>query len=157
MEKVINVDIKEMDDLVERYNEEIVSKDLINYILNQAKFINKKDNLKIIINQKFDFECDIIKMINKALNDLYLLNLKKSYINNIKQFIFLILGIICLILYGIVNNPIISEIILIGGWVLIWEMVDLFLFSDTQLKRDKMVLRKLLKSEFVVNKKVIKD
>lgn len=157
MEKVINVDIKEMDDLVERYNEEIVSKDLINYILNQAKFINKKDNLKIIINQKFDFECDIIKMINKALNDLYLLNLKKSYINNIKQFIFLILGIICLILYGIVNNPIISEIILIGGWVLIWKMVDLFLFSDTQLKRDKMILRKLLKSDFVVNKKVIKD
>ena len=104
MEKVINVDIKEMDDLVERYNEEIVSKDLINYILNQAKFINKKDNLKIIINQKFDFECDIIKMINKALNDLYLLNLKKSYINNIKQFIFLILGIICLILYGIVGQ-----------------------------------------------------
>ena len=28
MEKVINVDIKEMDDLVERYNEEVVSKDL---------------------------------------------------------------------------------------------------------------------------------
>ena len=96
-------------------------------------------------------------MINRSLNDLYLLNLKKSYINNIKQFIFLILGIICLILYGIVNNPIISEIILIGGWVLIWEMVDLFIFSDTQLKRDKMILRKLLRSEFVVNKKVIKD
>ena len=89
-------------------------------------------------------------MINKSMNDLYILNLKKSYINNIKQVIFLVLGIICLVLYGVVNNPIISEIILIGGWVLIWEMVDLFLFSDTQLKRYKIVLKKLLKANFEI-------
>ena len=150
MERIINVDILDKHDLVEKYNEDIVSKDLMNYLLEQVKFVDKNDNLKIIINQKFDFECDIVNMINKSMNDLYILNLKKSYINNIKQVIFLVLGIICLVLYGVVNNPIISEIILIGGWVLIWEMVDLFLLSDTQLKRDKIVLKKLLKANFEI-------
>jgi len=150
VERIINVDILDKHDLVEKYNQNIVSKDLVNYLLEQVKFVDKNDNLKIIISQKFDFECDIVNMINKSMNDLYILNLKKSYINNIKQVIFLVLGIICLVLYGVVNNPIISEIILIGGWVLIWEMVDLFLFSDTQLKRDKIVLKKLLKANFEI-------
>ena len=150
MERIINVDILDKHDLVEKYNEDIVSKDLMNYLLEQVKFVDKNDNLKIIINQKFDFECDIVNMINKSMNDLYILNLKKSYINNIKQVIFLVLGIMCLVLYGVVNNPIISEIILIGGWVLICEMVDLFLLSDTQLKRDKIVLKKLLKANFEI-------
>jgi len=150
VERIINVDILDKHDLVEKYNQNIVSKDLVNYLLEQVKFVDKNDNFKIIISQKFDFECDIVNMINKSMNDLYILNLKKSYINNIKQVIFLVLGIICLVLYGVVNNPIISEIILIGGWVLIWEMVDLFLFSDTQLKRDKIVLKKLLKANFEI-------
>lgn len=157
MEKVINVDIKEIGDLVERYNDAVVSKDLIYYILNQAKFVNRKDTIKLSIDIKFETTIDIVCLIKKTLKNEYDLNLKKSYNTNVKQVFFLFFGMVCLFLSTIINNEIISEVILIGGWVLIWEMIDLQLFTDSQLKRDKIVLRKLLKSEFVVNKKVIKE
>lgn len=157
MEKVINVDIKEMDDLVERYNEEIVSKDLTKYILNQAKYVNKKEKVKVAIDIKFETNVDVVHLIKKSLKNEYDLNLKKSYITNIRQLFFLFFGMAFLFLSTIINNEIISEVILIGGWILIWEMLDLQLFTDTELQRDKMILKKLLKSDFVVNKKVIKE
>lgn len=149
MEKVIRIDLFNESDLTNKYNDSIVSKDLINYIFEQAKFINNKDSIKVIIIKNFDKDVDIIKLIKESLNEEYLSTLKKTYLNDIKQILFLLFGIVCLFLSTIIHNSIIKEIILIGGWVLIWEMLDSQLFSDTQLKRNKVVLKKLLNAEFI--------
>lgn len=135
---------------MEKYNDNIVSKDLINYILQQSKFINKKDKIKIVINKTFDKS--VVNIIKQGLTDEYLLTLKKRNINNIEQIIFLILGIFCLFFSATIDMAIFKEIVLIGGWVLIWETIELELFSDSQIKRNKMILKKLLKSDFVEKK-----
>ena len=44
-----------------------------------------------------------------------------------------------------------KEIILIGGWVLIWEMIELEIFSDVKEKRKRIILKKILNSEFIEN------
>ena len=125
---MINIDIKQIDDLSEKYNDDVVSKDLIHYILNQAKFVNRKEKISINIDLKFQTDIDIIDMIKKSIRKEYLLNLKRSYINDIRQIFFLLFGIICLFLSTVIKHEIVKEIILIGGWILIWEMIDLQLF-----------------------------
>ena len=42
-----------------------------------------------------------------------------------------------------------KEVLLIGGWVPIWETIDIELFSDLEGRRKRIILKKLLKSEII--------
>ena len=85
---------------------------------------------------------------------------KKEYNNNIfnyhrngfKQFSFLILGIITLLISTLINGSILKEVVSIGGWVLIWEMVESEIFDDMSNKTQRRILEKLLNSEIVENR-----
>jgi len=150
MKKVININLDSEEDLKEKYNSNVVSRDLINYILDQAHFINKKDEIEIVINK--EFEEDSIGLIKTGLRNEYLKTMKETKFNNIKQISFLLLGLICLILYAFLDNvEVFSEIILIGGWILIGEALEIELFTDPLIKRNKMILKKILKSDFKEN------
>lgn len=48
-----------------------------------------------------------------------------------------------------------KEILLITGWVPIWEMIEVELFPDAYGRRERKLINKLLKSEIV--EKSIKD
>ena len=41
-----------------------------------------------------------------------------------------------------------KELLLIGGWVPIWEMVDIELFNESRGRRTKKIIEKLIESEF---------
>lgn len=50
MTKNIEIDLFDKDALTEKYNKKNVSKDLINYIVDEAIFIDKNDTVEIIFN-----------------------------------------------------------------------------------------------------------
>ena len=148
MKKIINIDLYSVDDLKDKYNDNVVSRDLINYILDQAHFINKKDEIEVVINKNFDL--DSIGLIKIGLRNEYLKTMKETKFNNIKQITFLLLGLLCLIIYAFLDNiEVFSEILLIGGWILIGEAIEIELFTDPLIKRNKMILKKILKSDFI--------
>ena len=149
--KVIEIDITNKEDLYEKYNKKVVSKDLINYMVESIPHFNKSDKLKIVINNSTSEKINCTKLIKDGLNNEYNKSLLKYHKTNIVQLIYLIIGIIALILSTLVNVTIFKEIILIGAWVLIWEMIELELFSDTQEKKKRIILKKLLDSEFEEN------
>ena len=149
--KVIEIDITNKEDLYEKYNKKVVSKDLINYMIESIPHLNKSDKLKIVINNSTSEKINCTKLIKDGLNNEYNKSLLKYHKTNIVQLIYLIIGIIALILSTLVNVTIFKEIILIGAWVLIWEMIELELFSDTQEKKKRIILKKLLDSEFEEN------
>ena len=150
MKKVININLKSESDLIEKYNETHISRDLIDYILEQTKYINKKDEIEFVINK--EFEKDATGLIKTGIRNEYLIAMKHSRFDNIKQITFLILGLICLILYTLFDNvEIFGEIILIGGWILMGEAIEIQLFSDPVIKRNKMILKKMLNSNFIEN------
>ena len=76
-------------------------------------------------------------------------NLKDHLKINILQLIFLFAGIFFIFLSFKIQNQIWKEIFLIGGWVPIWEMIDLELFSDIRGIKRKKILSKLIESEIV--------
>ena len=149
MEKVIEIDMICNDDLYEKYNRKIVSNDLVNYIITSAYNTKKKDKIKIIINNSIGISS--VSLIKEGLKKEY----EKSYLiyykNNIVQIIYLLIGIIALFVSSIMDGNIFKEIILIGGWVLIWEMIELEIFSDVKEKRKRIILKKILNSEFIEN------
>lgn len=150
MKKVININLDSEEDLKEKYNSNVVSRDLINYILDQAHFINRKDELEIIVNKNFGEDC--VGSIKTGLRNEYLKASKETRFNNIKQITFLLLGLICLIIYAFLDNiEVVSEILLIGGWILMGEAIEIQLFTDPLIKRNKMILKKILKLDFIEN------
>lgn len=149
MDEVIEIDLIDKYDLVEKYNEKQVSSQLIDYIMNEAMYLHKKDNIKIEINKKFQSTKSCKNLIIEGLKREYDESLSKHKRIDLRQYIFLIWGITCLLLYTIVDNEIIAELLLIATWVPIWELIDLEVFSDHDERRKRRVLKKLLKSEII--------
>lgn len=147
MEKIIEIDILNKNDFIEKYNEDKLSRDLMEYILKESAFITKKDKIKVVINKKCEVKnCKSILL--ESFKEEYEKSLKIWHLTNIRQLFLLMIGIIFLFLSMLIKENVIwKEILLIGGWVPIWETIDLELFSDAEGKRKRMILNQLIKSE----------
>ena len=150
MEKIIEIDLFDKYDLTEKYNDKHLSSELLEYIIEQATFVTKRDTVKIVINKKCPMEQDCIKIITDGLKQEYNKSLKLYHITNIRQLFLLLLGIFFLFLSTLIKEDVIwKEVLLIGGWVPIWETIDIELFSDLEGRRKRIILKKLLKSEII--------
>ena len=149
MEKEIKIDLLDEIDITEKYNDDKISKDLLEYLIKEARFVKKREKIKIIVNNKCQTKLNYQDILHNSFKEEYIHNLKEHLRNNILQIIFLLVGLFFIFLSFKVENQIWKEIFLIGGWVPIWEMVDLELFSDIRGIRRKKILLKLSKSEII--------
>ena len=149
MERIIDIDLIDKYDFVEKYNEKNVSNELIKYIINEAMYIPKKDKIVIEINKKFPSVKSCKTLIVDGLKREYNESIRLHKLIDIKQWIFFIWGIIALFLSTLFNNEIIEEILIIGAWVPLWEVIDLEVFADHDERKKRRVLKKLLKSEII--------
>ncbi len=150
MEKIIEIDLNNKYDLIDKYNEKKVTHEIIEYIIKQAKPI-KNRRTKIIINNKCKIDKDISKLIKEGLEEEYDRSLEEHNTNNIKQILFLILGITFIFLSTLIDEGVIwKEVLLISGWVPIWEMIEVELFPDVDGRRKRLLIKKILNSEIIV-------
>ena len=152
MEKIIDIDIDKEEYFFEKYNHNLINKTLINHIINESIYTKKHDTIKLIINNntklKIDINEELIKGFNRELDNLVIMNER----NNLIQLALLFLGIVFLFLSRLFSNfSIWQEVLVIIGWVPIWEMIDLELFRDFKNRRKIYIIKKLLKSEIIVN------
>ena len=148
MEKIIEADILDLDDFFEKYNKELVSRDLINFILENTKDSLDSDKITIVLNKKIhkklgdilrnSFKVEYQKMVNEHFN------------NNKKQVIYFLIGVVMLVISRVLNDrALIEELFLIGGWVLIWQTVEIEFFKDTSNRKKRKLLKKLITSEII--------
>ena len=148
MKKEIEIDLVSEEDLFERYNKNIVSEDLINYIVRKTINIGSEYKIKLIINNE-TINKNVVSLIKEGLLKEYE-RCKIEYIrNNIMQLVYLVIGILILIISNIITETVFKEIILIGGWLFIWTMAEMELFQDNSNRRRRKILKKLLVSEIV--------
>ena len=151
MEEII-VDIKKENHLINKYNKKKVSHELIEYIMKQAKLVKWNKDIKLVINKNSNIKQDSINLIKNGLEEEFTRSIERKDKNNIKQFFYFILGTIIIFISTLI--PEIGpwkEVVLITGWVLIWEMIEVELFPDAYGRRNRRVIRKLLKSEMIEN------
>lgn len=155
MENKIHIDLKDENDLLETYNENKVSINLINYIIDQAMLIPRKEQMQIVINKKSEINRDCKKMIINGLKEELNKSKRQRKNNNIKQIWLLILGFIFLFLSTLVTEEgIWKEVLIITGWVPIWETIEVELFPDVAGRKKRKIIKKLLNCEIMeVSKK----
>lgn len=147
--KIIKLDIASKNELYETYNKEEVSKELINYLIDSSRTISKKEQIQIIINKNDNLKEDCTTLIREGLKQKYNKNVYKKNSNDKKQFLMLLGGISALILATFLGDTLFNEIALIGGWVLIWEMIESDLFEDNLTKKENKLIKKLIDSEYI--------
>lgn len=153
MKNTIKVHLKEKDDYKNAYNETILSYNLGNYILEETKGINPKEKIKFIISSNFSMSDkekeNLIFMIRNNfgadISEIIVLSKKQRMAN----YLIFIIGIIFLIIYSIFEIKIISEFILIFGWVFLGEAICNFLYQGIENKY------KINKRKQIVNAKII--
>ena len=153
-ETIIAISFDEKDDYINQFNNNKLSNSLSNYILEECRgkslanriTLNVKTNFKISVQEKEEF----IKMVHENYKtDLeeYTLVLKHS---NLKKIIIFFIGIILIYLAyfnDIVSNKVISEVILVIGWVAIWEAAYTWLFESNENRIKIKRLKQLAKCQ----------
>lgn len=150
LEKVIELDLLEESDFLEKYNKHFISRDLLEYLKNQAAIISTKEKIKIIIHRRCPIPENYINLLKNGLRNEYTFYQKRIHFNNIIQAVFLICGFTLLLLSHLINNlEVLEEILLISGWVFIWEMIEMELFSDSKNFHNRKIIKNLLNSEII--------
>ena len=151
MEKEIKIDISSREHLLEKYNENKVCRDVIEYLVKEAMLVDKETNIKIVVNKdSAAINADCKELIKKGLKDEYERSISKNHSDNVKQIYFFIIGVLLIFMSTFFKEQgLIREVILIIGWVPIWEMVRTELLPDAQGRVKRRVLRKLMHSEIV--------
>ena len=72
MEKEIKVDISSREDLLEKYNENKVCRDVIEYLVKEAMLVGKEENIKIVVNKDSSvLNSNCKELIKNGLKDEY--------------------------------------------------------------------------------------
>lgn len=145
--KIFEIDLYEEEDLFEKYNKKIVSQELIDYIVDAVYTIDLKDPIKIVINNNIKTNQECVPIIIQGLKKEYNKTILEYKHNNNIQLIYFIAGILILLASVLIKNVILSEISLIGAWVLIWSMIEIEIFTDIKNKRKSKILKKIIESD----------
>ena len=154
--KNINIDIDIKDDLVCRYSDKTVSKDLIEFLIDRIADFRIKDTVKIIINKNKNIGGHSIKLIKEGLKKEHKNSLEETQKNNLKQIWLFCIGLILIFLANNMDDiNIWKQVLIIIGWVPIWEAVEMELFPDVIARKRRRYIKKLLECEMterVINK-----
>ena len=148
MENIIKINIKKKEDYVSKFNDNILSRELSNYIIDEHKSFSIKDSFHIEVTTDYEmnekekekfvdmirhnYGTEISEMISKRKRSIFM------------DIITLLLAGIALVFYLLSSDvPILSEFILVFSWVLIWESMYNLIFGGFTNKIDIERRRKI--------------
>ena len=138
MENIIKIHLKQSSDYKNTYNEKIISYNLSNYIFEELKGIALNEKIKFVISSDFYMDKEeqenFVYMIRKnfGADITEIINLSKK--QRISNYLILLLGIIFILIYSIFNLEVVSQFILIFGWVFIGESICNFFYKGIENK-----------------------
>ena len=143
-QNIIEVVLNSKKDYISQFHDKKISKELSDYILNESKAFKPNEKLEIHVfsnNMSVKEQHEFIDMIRENygidIRELCILSEKK----NVSNLLCLLFGILALFLNLLVDIiPIVSEFILILGWVLIWEGIYNILFDEL---KTRIMIRRL--------------
>lgn len=140
----IEINFENEFDGLNKYNKNIISESLDNYLISFLEHKPLKETINIIISgTKND---NIATIIKDYYQEKYLYLNKIDKLDNYIRLILFIIGIIA-ILFSEQFTNVISEIFLISGWVIIWEIIYDVLFNEIKRKRKAKIYKYLANSK----------
>lgn len=129
----INVDINKRSDFYSKYAKDRLRSDLVDFILEECNGENYKNRININIYSTIKLSDDEKNFMMDTIRRTYGLRVQDMMYYNEKsknkKTILLLFGIVLIILYYCSVVSILREIILILGWLAIWESVYGLIFD----------------------------
>lgn len=150
MKTTININLKKKDDFYSSYTNKKLSPEITDYIYSECFGENFKNNIVINIYTKLKISdaeknamMDTVRRTFglKVQDELYYYEKAKF-----KKTILFLIGIVLIVIYYLSFIEVLSEIILILGWLAIWESVYSFLADSSKDYIRIYRLRKLASS-----------
>lgn len=142
----IEINLQSESDALNTYNTNIISESLNNYILRTLEHKELNNNLTITITGTKNEQIKTI--IKSYYKEKYLYLKKIDNLDNYIRLILFIIGVIAILISKQFTN-VFSEIFLISGWVVIWEIVYDILFNEIKRKRETRIYKSLANAEII--------
>lgn len=160
MNTVIEITLKESRDYESKFNEQVLSKDLADYILSECEGVDAKSDYTLRVYPEFEMTeadrdrfSDMIHVyFNSEVSEIKYASQKTFRVD----ITFLIIGILAVIGYIATKNmsEISSELILVLGWVFLWEGFDNLTLSKVKTRPE--LRRKSQLARCVISFKTVK-
>ena len=156
LDNKIEVLLHDRDDYVNIFNNDRISSDLDDYILNETKTIGLKEHIIIEIKSELDMSDDeknkLRDMIKLSFyDDIIELNVFEKTLLK-KNIIFMIIGVLFILMYFLFNEfIIINELLLIIGWLFVSESIYALIFGSSD-NNIKIIKRKQLVNSDIIFK-----
>jgi len=153
MENIIKIHLNEKDDYKNKYNENILSYRLSNYILEETKGIDTKQKIKFAISSDFKMseveKNNLVDMIrnNFGADISEIMNIAKK--QRMIYYIILFISIILIVVYSLLEIKLLAQFVLIFGWVLLGEAICNFLYKGIENNH------KIARRKQIVNAKIL--
>lgn len=156
--KIINITLKSLEDAKSIYNDSTLSDGLSNYIYKECLGISIKNTFKIRIKTNFKITEKEKDELVTLIRSNFGLDIQEKLLHKkretIKQVLLFLIGIFFIFLSNLISLEsvfIINEVLLIAGWVQIWEAVYSIFFVDTKNNYSTKRLKQLTtcKIEFI--------
>lgn len=153
MENVIKIHLKERKQYKNTYNENILSYELSNYILEELNGIDEKQNISFSVSSEFDMSEqereDFVYMIRKFfgadISEKMNLRVKQRTAN----YLIFLIGIVFILIYSFWKITFVSEFVLIFGWVFIGEAICNFLYKGVENKHQIMRRKQIVEAKII--------
>lgn len=153
--KKITIYVNNIEKIVSPFSSNVITEELHNYIKHQCLKISLTEPLTFVVIGNIDNEKQ--EKIKESIHNYY-----QSYIEQYEKIdkydewirlLLLFLGIVFIIISQNFNF-VISELFLVAGWVVIWELVYDILFEKKKRKREYLRYKQIFSSriEFLKNK-----
>ena len=155
---MINIDINNLEELENDYNKKHINKDLEEYIMECAKLMPRKEKIRLKINGNLN-QNEQNKTIN-LIHGYYKEKIKQYHLidkyDDYVRIFLLILGIVFIIISEHLID-VLSELFLIAGWVVVWEIIYDLIFMGFKRKKIKTTYKNYLcvKFRLVIDKSPI--
>lgn len=142
MEKRLEIVIKNEEDVFDKYSNDKLNEELVNYIAQNAPKLRKNETIFLTI--KNETKKKYKEAIEKGLKLEQLKYHKWQYLKDIAQLIFIVIGVVLLYLATVFDREVISELFSIGGWVFIWFVCESEIVEETRRRKKYNLIDKIL-------------
>ena len=155
---IIKIHVDDKNDIFNDFNDEMINSSLVTYIDKSLQHFNFQDIITFQIDAPNLLDEDK-KQIESVIRTYYAVKIKDQdryyHYSGIKKIILFIIGALLIVLsrfFDSNNIVVISEMLMIAGWVAILEGVYSLLFTDNQKKFEKTRALQVINSKITFKK-----
>ncbi len=158
MKHIITIYIEDKEDYTSPYNSQKLNSELLFYILDENKGIPLNHTIEININSPHSFskneKNNFVNILRSNLGE----DIKESYLElkltYIRAIILFLIGILFILFSHFSSiHELIAEVLLIIGWVGVWEACYIFLFDNMHNRIKIKKFKKLVNAKVIFHEK----